>query len=187
MNIPIIRLFFVNDTTGYAVGDYGIILKTTSGGFLSDIVVQSPVLLFPSNYNIYQPTTLTFMWEPGMNAKSYVLVIDDDVDFGSPVYNTGWNLRVLPNWLAGLYGYSSYYWKVGSTGKDGSVAWSDVWTFMTEMETPQIRLNTPSENQILADNTVYFSWETTNLQSGWVNNYHFELATDSLMNNLSRG
>jgi len=176
-------IFFVNDTTGYAVGDDGIILKTTSGGFLSDVTVQAPVLLFPSNYNVDEPTTSIFMWDPGMNAKSYVLVIDDDIDFGSPVYNTG-GISETSQLVAGLYAYSSYYWKVGSTGKDGSVVWSDVWTFMTKMEIPQIRLITPSENQILSENSVYFSWETKNLQYDWINNYHFELATDSLMNNL---
>jgi hypothetical protein len=97
----------------------------------------------------------TISWSQVVNATGYVLLLDDDINFGSPVtinttddfYSTG---MLLPN--------TTYYWQVQASNASGSSSFSTAWSFTTGL-IPAPVLNNPINNATgLAINGVLLEW-----------------------------
>jgi hypothetical protein len=97
----------------------------------------------------------TISWSQVVNATGYVLLLDDDINFGSAItintaddfYSTG---MLLPN--------TTYYWQVQATNGSGSSSFSTVWSFTTGA-IPAPVLNNPINNATgLAINGILVEW-----------------------------
>jgi hypothetical protein len=89
-------------------------------------------LIFPENDGTIEDSTPTFRWENAPGATNYRIVIDNDPDLGSPLYDNG-NLgnvttfalpleNALP--VAGIY-----YWGIRAENADGYTWSSENWRF----------------------------------------------------------
>jgi hypothetical protein len=98
-------------------------------------------------------TTIT--WSQEVYATGYVLLLDDDINFGSPsTFTTSDNFYVtgmlLPN--------TTYYWQVQATNGSGSSSFSTAWSFTTG-NIPAPVLNNPINNATgLAISGLLLEW-----------------------------
>jgi fibronectin type 3 domain-containing protein len=97
----------------------------------------------------------TISWSQEVLATGYVLLLDDDINFGSPgTLNSTNNFNstgmLLPN--------TTYYWQVQATNGSGSSSFSAVWSFTTGA-IPAPVLNNPINNATgLAISGILLEW-----------------------------
>jgi subtilisin family serine protease len=102
-----------------------------------------PVLVSPSDGSITADYRPVFDWNNVTGADSYSILVDNDVNFGSPEIdqNPAVSTYTTPSDLA----IGTYYWKVSATNAYGTGSYSGVWDFTTPV--PDITLSTLSLNE----------------------------------------
>ena len=100
-------------------------------------VLNPPTLISPTNGAIDQPTSVTFSWNPIVDAFYYHLQVDDNNDFTSPVYDLDKIFGDSKN-VENLNSGTSYYWRLNATNGGGASSWSEIRNFMTTPEAEPI-------------------------------------------------
>jgi hypothetical protein len=105
-------------------------------------------------------------------ATGYVLLLDDDINFGSPgTFNTTDNFyttgMLLPN--------TTYYWQVQATNGSGSSSFSTVWSFTTGPIPPPVLSNPLNNANGLAVSGILLEW----LPVAGATDYYVEYADNS--------
>ena len=146
-----------NDATYYWRVDAGNSLGGRSnwtGAWSFVTTPATPVLAFPSNDAIGQPTTLTLNWGSIAGAGSYSLDISTDITFSTGVTNVA-GITASSASVGGLANSTSYYWQVSTIVPGGISAWSGVWSFWTIFAPPALALC----DLIIADAVLLFGVE----------------------------
>jgi hypothetical protein len=130
----------LNSSAPPPVGGEGLGRATSAGGLMEYIPMSIPMLLTPLNNSIIM-SSLTFTWLHLHNSTTngdlveYVIQIDDDSDFSSPIKV---NVTTLPTYSPSLSD-GTYYWRVKanySTPPGSSAGWSDAWVFTISFLAP---------------------------------------------------
>jgi hypothetical protein len=132
----------LSGTGGVAAGSYDIQVIGTSSpsGIVHDTTLTLEVinavpgqsdLVAPQNGATSQPVRPVFQWTTATGAESYILEVDDDAAFASPVLlETGIIENIYtPN--TDLPSNTLYYWRVTAENLCGSGASSGVYSFTT--------------------------------------------------------
>ena len=160
-------IFFVNDSTGWAVGTSGIILNTTNRGIPLVGEPQIPVLFHPKNNSIDVGIPVYFQWGY-FDYSVYQIQIATDSLFS--------NIIEDKNVIDTLYGTylntnSKYYWHVKSENTNGFSKWSDTYNFSTGL-TAVHESNKNNYNLKLEQNYPNPFNLTTNI-GFWIANFGF--------------
>lgn len=84
----------------------------------------------PSDNELNVDLMPTFTWQAISNAASYLIEIDDDINFGSVDYSMT-TTEVTHSINTGLNSNTVYYWRVSASNTCGDSIYSDVFTFTT--------------------------------------------------------
>lgn len=139
--------------------------------------VTSPVLAFPPDSSLNQPTSLTFRWGRVQEATSYHLQVSSNSLFTSPLVNDS-TLTDTTRTVTGLTNNFQYYWRVKAKNNDDPSGWSRVWTFRTVPPAPAIAPNliSPPNNSTHTSLTLTLQWGIVFQATS----YRVEVATDTL-------
>jgi hypothetical protein len=94
-----------------------------------------PTLLSPA-YNSTVGDTVTFQWEAVPNADSYFVVISQNMDLSSPIHTSADLTSLSYEYI--LSPNQTYYWSVYPKNSAGSIAWSEIWKFLTSSTPPLV-------------------------------------------------
>ncbi len=86
----------------------------------------APSLVSPSNGASYTTSTsvrVTLNWTDISDAMLYEVVVDDNSDFSSPLYDI--DDLIFSTWLTPYLGVDYYYWRARAWNETGWGAWSD--------------------------------------------------------------
>lgn len=173
---PGTSLLTLDDLGAVATGNYVLQVTGTSG---ADVVSKNlplslvadvpaaPVLVSPANGGTAS-TTVTLQWNAIAGAAEYQVEVDDNADFGSPVFDavvTGTTAQV-----SGLDVETQYYWRVTASNSCGPGAVSTVSSFTTGLEycaAPGVAI--PDNSQTGATSTIEIpsGGSITDLQIGF--------------------
>ena len=96
----------------------------------------TPTLASPANGATGIPINPILSWNAAYLASSYTIQVSADSNFTTTIISqsvttgTSYSVNVL------LTNDTKYYWRVNSTNKDSTSAWSSVWSFKTVISTP---------------------------------------------------
>jgi len=127
------------------------------------LIIQAPpghpTLYLPANGTISNDNTPYFEWIIGGNANNHRLLVDNDLDFSSPIDNI--LLGTTDNtWTKPSPGYvdDTYYWRVVAISAGGENG-SENWSFVIDTSPPSApTLLEPENNAYENDSTPKFRW-----------------------------
>ncbi|MFQ5924957.1 MAG: hypothetical protein ACE5IE_03070, partial [Dehalococcoidia bacterium] len=86
---------------------------------------MAPTLLSPASGAIDQPIRPLMRWGSVQDATGYLLQVDDDAAFGSPVIDETLGVQQTYQPAADLAWESTYSWRVKAVGADFETAWNE--------------------------------------------------------------
>ena len=132
-----------------------------------------PTLVSPANGSSTSDRTPTFSWNAPSGATSYIIQIDNNSNFSSPLVNlavSNTSFTPVNNLSAG-----TYFWRVQARNSAGSSNWSTVWS-VTIITVPGVpTLLTPANGSSTSDRTPSFDWTS----SSGANNYDIQVDNNS--------
>lgn len=158
----------------------------------------TPELQYPLNNSNGNSINPTLQWNQATYATKYHLIVAKDASFNQIVFNDS-NITSTEKNINNLELLTNYYWKVRAGNEDGYGSYSATWNFKTKGYPAHIAIIYPGKNSINIPVNPTFKWfkavdqtlknNFTNLFTNKVEpnnilNYRFELATDSLFNNV---
>jgi hypothetical protein len=147
---------FEFDETNYLVGKpfsllkNGQVVKQDSINFFirtpiyfsnNTLLPEIPLLLKPINGIFNVPLAITLTWSTSDEAESFELIVDDNIDFNSPLYSQS-GINKTSQEINNLNSNATYYWKVRTINVIGESNWSQIWHFTTNNVTSRIDLQT---------------------------------------------
>jgi len=139
---------------------YGVVKGTTAYVQLPEkVILRQPV----NNYkNINSP--VPFTWQYLGSGVTYNLQVSDKNDFSDKIVDRA-NIPQTNFTSPALFGGTTYYWRVCGTNAAGNGPWSDVWTFTTKSDQPNLPsdvvLVSPFDKfSISADSSVTLLWNS---------------------------
>jgi photosystem II stability/assembly factor-like uncharacterized protein len=175
------RISFSDTSNGYAVGDNGTIIHTTTGGWLPP---TAPGLSAPSNNSTCFSVTGNLVWNNvAAPVATSQVQIATDTGFTNVVYNIG---RVYNSTTgstttlaipAGALQYNTlYYWHVKDSNQVSTGPWSTRWNFRTTFPTPAAPNQVaPANNSIGIGLNALIDWDSVANASV----YRLRIATDA--------
>ncbi|MCH8567797.1 MAG: S8 family serine peptidase [Balneolales bacterium] len=173
------------NTSALEPGTYSAIIHVESND------PDSPVLAVEVNLNLLEGFPLTISlsspengataipvetmlsWEADSRSVSYQVQLSDREDFAGSVLSA--SLSDTEQEFSGLLKSTVYYWRVRGVNPAGPGEWSDVWTFRTELNSPeQVALVSPGDGEEDLDAFIEFVWSAADFSD----NYDIEVATD---------
>ena len=130
----------VLDSDGTSTGTYSFTLVGTRGATviqqsfttkLYAATIPSPILQFPSDSAVNQPTNLQLSWAENNEAAQYRLQLSTSADFSSFVTNDLVNTAFYK--ISQLASESTYYWRVSTLNECGESDFSTAFQFETDM------------------------------------------------------
>lgn len=129
----------VLDTDGTSTGTYSFTLVGIRGATviqqsfttkLYAATIPSPILQFPSDSAVNQPTNLQLSWAENNEASQYRFQLSTSADFSSFVANVLVNTNSYN--ISQLTAESSYYWRVSTLNECGESNFSTAFQFETD-------------------------------------------------------
>lgn len=139
---------------GQVNNNVAIMVTPTSNMSIEAVFVSTngvkPVLTSPAdNATDVDISPVTFSWEAVPEATSYQLQVSRVPDFSTTIVDQS-GINTTTTDVPGLSNNTLYYWRIMSTGADGTSDWSDVWNFTTVPSSGTlpgvVTLNTPANN-----------------------------------------
>ncbi|MFA5011866.1 MAG: FG-GAP-like repeat-containing protein [Ignavibacteria bacterium] len=162
---------------------------------------EAPVLLSPSNDSIGNKLNIILIWSKPLTAKKYHIVVSTDSLFTNKIVNDSLLTDSLK--MLSLSPLTIYYWKVRTQNTTGWSEFSMRYIFKTMGAPSQVNLLFPANNSVNHSVSLIFKWNKFGDQTlskvkkeksdkrdknsdntEAIANYWFELASDSLFNNL---
>ncbi|GJM08834.1 MAG: hypothetical protein DHS20C11_11100 [Lysobacteraceae bacterium] len=117
---PELVAFSVDFGAGMAYGDYDFQLQATSGVYQQTVPVSVMVVSdLPQTVELVEPGDgaevgpgVTVSWLPTIETEQYLLEVDDDPAFGSPLHSI--ETANTSRYIDGLVAGTTYYWRVTS-------------------------------------------------------------------------
>lgn len=101
-----------------------------------------PQLSSPVDSNFFVSARPLFQWNPSVGAATYQIQLSDNLNFTNIILDSA-NIST-PSFQIGqdLNRYQQYYWRVKATNVSGTSGWSEIWTFIPDIDV----YTTPLEN-----------------------------------------
>jgi YVTN family beta-propeller protein len=118
----------------------------------------APILISPADGDTTADTTPDFIWGKPFGATGYVIQVDDDTTFITPVIELyPGDTTITPSIPLA---YDDYHWRVKAKNILGIWGnWSDVWAFTIRSEAPAAPLlYSPADAETLTENTPTLIW-----------------------------
>lgn len=143
-----------------------------SSNFRFTTVVGLPAavtLSSPQNGAINVRPGFEFRWQDVAAADTYQLQVADNSNFTSPVIDTELATNTFSA-TSGLDFSTQYYWRVRASNPSGTTGWSDVWSFTTIIERPEVVTDviTPTDDQMQVPVNTEFRWEASDRASDYI-------------------
>ncbi|MBS4036468.1 MAG: T9SS type A sorting domain-containing protein [Ignavibacterium sp.] len=123
----LLDVYFINDTLGWAVGNFGIILKTVNGGYDSLITPLTPILEYPPNNFNFSDNYVWLRWYETEGSLFRVQISTDSLFNSAEVY-----ILLPDNGLhKGLLPQTKYFWRLRTENPLGVSDWSEFRSFIT--------------------------------------------------------
>lgn len=136
---------------------------------------EIPLLTLPLSGSHDNPIQMVLRWKGAVSASEYHLQISTDSPFKTLVYNDS-TILDTSRFVTGLHYNTTYYWRVRSKNINGSNGFSEVWSFSTIIDLPEVPvLVSPlsaSTNQPLLP---LLRWNIVDKAT----RYHLQVSTDS--------
>jgi hypothetical protein len=170
----------------YSGGDFRSFENSLSPNYASlSYYTQIPeiaILVSPVNNALNQPIINDFIWEPAVYASHYRLQIGSDANFANPllldidVFDVQYT---LPDSILDFA--TQYFWRVLSKNSQENSVWSEVRSFVTQIEPPDIPvLINPENDAEEVDLAPMFVWN----EALTATSYSIEIASDSAFTNI---
>jgi hypothetical protein len=101
-----------------------------------------PQLSSPVDSNFYVSARPLFQWIPAVGAASYQIQVSDNSAFSNIILDSATISTSSFQIGQDLNRYQQYYWRVKATNVSGTSGWSDIWTFIPDIDV----YTTPLEN-----------------------------------------
>ncbi|MEX2437326.1 MAG: GLUG motif-containing protein [Candidatus Paceibacterota bacterium] len=144
-----------------AIGDEGISDWSDVRSLTTeDAPITTPVtLLTPDNESTEVPFPIELSWEVFEDADHYDVQVSKSSDFKQrrsfdDIDGTDFSVDDLAD-------TTQYYWRVRATVEDQKSAWSEVWSFTTELRVPEVPVWKPDDGQQDVETSPLLSWETS--------------------------
>ncbi|MFP4528371.1 MAG: T9SS type A sorting domain-containing protein [Candidatus Kapaibacterium sp.] len=136
-----------------------------------------PVPLDPANDNGGVDLETTLRWGTVAGANFYNLMVDDDADFSSPIYDlSGLNSTQIS---ATFSEYNNdYYWRVQAVENACVSEWSQTFSFTTRYEAPEVVY--PADGEVCVSQMANFRWEAAT----GAGLYRLQIADDANFDNI---
>ena len=106
---------------------------------------SAPVLVSPANGSTGNPVNLTLVWNKGLYATKYNVLVATDAAFTNIVINDS-TVTDSVKAVSGLTPLVTYYWKVRSGNITGWSSFSSAYNFKTVGSPTQVVLSLPANN-----------------------------------------
>ncbi len=179
------KVSFSDTSHGFAVGDNGTIIHTTTGGWLPP---TAPGLVAPANNATCFSLTGTFTWNDVVPPVATTqLIIATDTGFTNIVFNLGGITNTASGNTSyimgsGILQYNTlYYWKVKDSNQVAAGPWSLRRSFSSTLATPVApSLVSPLNNATGVPLNALLQWDSVSNASS----YRARIATDSAFTNV---
>lgn len=119
------------------------------------------------------PASPTLSYGPAAGTNTYQVQVSLSNTFGVNVYDSS-GIATITIYIPGLSNYTTYYWRVRTTGPGGTSAWSSTFSFTTLISVPSI--SSPATGVSEQGLNPVFDWADVPGAAS----YTFQLSTDSL-------
>ncbi|HRI46348.1 MAG TPA: fibronectin type III domain-containing protein, partial [Ignavibacteriaceae bacterium] len=157
-------------------GDWSEVWKTTT-------IIEKPtvpVLASPINDSKGLLNPITSKWNSSLRVEKYIFQLSTDSLFSTFLVNDS-TLTDTTLLLPTLNDYTKYYWRVKGINVGGESDWSEKRNFSTLGNPYASSLVTPINNSVnQAINGLVFRWTKANERIETIQNYQYQLSTDSL-------
>lgn len=143
----------------------------------STIAVQpeTPALLYPQSGVTNIPPTVTLKWTNVSGATNFRLQISTDTPFKTVAYDDSTIIDTVKN-VGPLQYNTIYYWRISARNSSGTKGFSDVWSFKTALQIPNIPIQVLPVSASI-DHPVPVSLRWNSVQSA--SSYRLQVSTDS--------
>ncbi|MFP4369951.1 MAG: fibronectin type III domain-containing protein [Candidatus Kapaibacterium sp.] len=126
--------------------------------FTFKTAITPPDLRFPDDGNVRESLVPTFIWQVVDQAETYDLEIADDPEFNNVIAGR----RGIPgNWTTfkNMPPDTKLYWHVRARNNEGYSEWSEVFTFTTSQQGPEVPvLLYPDNGEVMLPLTLTLDW-----------------------------
>ena len=166
----------IGNTASVAPGTYSMTLTGTAASATKtrplalSLFNASPAvatLLLPANLASNQSATPVFDWDDAAQAQSYLIEVDDNADFSSPLVSATVSTS---GYTAGsaLATSTTYYWRVAATNTCGSSNSSAVFSFTTQAAPGDCNAGDQIQTSFVEDfETGASAWSSTGTGNTW--------------------
>jgi len=147
-----------------------------SGSWSFTTVLGPPLLISPANNSNGNNINLNMVWHNAIDAKSYNLLISEDMEFTLNVKEFDVNDTIFN--ASALEYDKVYWWKVASINNDGQSDFSQTWQFRTGYS--PVSLISPEDKKLNVKIPTNFNW--TDHET--ISNYHFQLSSNDKFEQL---
>ena len=149
-----------------------------SEAFMFTTVLPPPVLISPEDGTAELETEVTMEWLAAETAEEYVINVARDDGFIDMIFegNIG---DVLEHTLTILEYNTTYYWRVQALNEDGASLFSEIWTFSTGIEPPE--LISPENETVNLQADVTLRWR----EYEDIDFYHLQVAEDQYFERIA--
>jgi Leucine-rich repeat (LRR) protein len=140
--------------------------------------LSPPTLVSPSDGAVSVSITPELEWNAVTNADTYEVQLNDDNSFATTLFTeetSNLTSQVTPNLLDGT---TTYYWRVRALNTEDQSEWSEVMSFTTILDVPE--LTSPLDNSVDITHTPLMQWSSVNNATS----YGLEIAEDGLFSTL---
>jgi concanavalin A-like lectin/glucanase superfamily protein/glycosyl hydrolase family 123 len=121
---------------------------------------SAPTLSTPTDESCVAGTSVHFYWNSSTGATDYHLIVDDDVGFGSPLFDSACG-NATDTTVSGFGDTGvEYYWKVKAGNAAGWSAYSSAWSFTNADTLTAPTLSAPANSGYDDGSTVTFNWNS---------------------------
>ena len=119
-----------------------------------------PVLDAPSNGSTVPHGPATFSWNSEAEVTQYLFQLASDSEFREVIEDRD-ELTSASLTIDDLRSNAVYYWRVAAVGVDGSVEWSETYSFTVPQRPPSVRptVTAPLNNETLVGDVVTLEWQ----------------------------
>ena len=123
-------------------------------------IPHTPLLVYPDNGSANISIDPVLIWESVETADSYTIQLSDDADMDDPLIDeSGFENTEL---AVSLDHETEYFWRVRAANIAGESDWSEIWSFTTEIDVPEVPLLTsPDDGAMDQPVALELAWELT--------------------------
>ena len=134
-----------------------------------------PTLVSPANGTTDLQMPVTLVWDHVSGSDSYRLQVSTDPMFGTNAVDAS-GITEGSREVSGLSPGTTYYWRVNARNSGGTSAWSDSWSFTTQVNPPSPpSLVSPASGSTNQPTTLTLDWSGVT----GANTYQVQVSTNS--------